>query len=624
MAGDRFSVVDYVVFSVMLLISAFIGVWHACRGGKQNTTEEYLLANRKMKFLPVSISILLSFLSAITLLGIPAEIYVYGAQFFMTTIAYILICIVVSTVFIPMFRRIKLTSVHEYLERRFSLGIRILTSCLFILTVTLYLFVVLFAPSLALEAAAGVPLTLSILATGAVCTFYTALGGLKAVVWTDVFQAIVMVAGLIAVAISGTMQIGGVKKVWEINDNYGRLNFFDFNPDPRIRNTFWSLTIGLAMTLLPLWGLAQYFVQRYLAIKTLKDTKRAIWLNVPFLFIVIAITVFDGMVIFAMYAGCDILTTRKIARGDQVLPYFVIDKLGHLTGLPGLFTASLFGAALSTISSAINALAMIILEDIVKKKIKLTDSEATKVSKFIAVLFGVITMGGAFGVKYAGATVLQLAYSISGLTGGILLALFLLGFFVPRANSKGMYVAAVASLTVVFWLIAGSIMYPPNRYPGIRSVRECPFYQDALAANSSIINGTSVHNNNETTSIFAKYGDGIIRSSFKPYTSVPLADFYSLSYLWVSTVGFIVAVVFGLIGSFVLESKEDRQRYLDPKLLFPLKAWLQGFLPGHQFSWEEEDSKCSYDLEDALKDENPSEKVSTPTSSLLLQSQTEF
>lgn len=113
MAGDRFSVVDYVVFAVMLLISAFIGVWHACRGGKQNTTEEYLLANRKMKFLPVSISILLSFLSAITLLGIPAEIYVYGAQFFMTTIAYLLICIVVSTVFIPMFRRIKLTSVHE-------------------------------------------------------------------------------------------------------------------------------------------------------------------------------------------------------------------------------------------------------------------------------------------------------------------------------------------------------------------------------------------------------------------------------------------------------------------------------------------------------------------------------
>ncbi|KAK2569132.1 Sodium-coupled monocarboxylate transporter 1 [Acropora cervicornis] len=545
MAGDRFSVVDYVVFSVMLLISAFIGVWHACRGGKQNTTEEYLLANRKMKFLPVSISILLSFLSAITLLGIPAEIYVYGAQFFITTIAYLLICIVVSTVFIPMFRRIKLTSVHEYLERRFSLGIRILTSCLFILTA----------------------------------------GGLKAVVWTDVFQAIVMVAGLIAVAISGTMQIGGVKKVWEINDNYGRLNFFDFNPDPRIRNTFWSLTIGLAMTLLPLWGLAQYFVQRYLAIKTLKDAKRAIWVNVPFLFIVIAITVFDGMVIFAMYAGCDLLTTRKIARGDQVLPYFVIDKLGHLTGLPG------------TISSAINALAMIILEDIVKKKIKLTDSEATKVSKFIAVLFGVITMGGAFGVKYAGAMVLQLAYSISGLTGGILLALFLL---------------------------AGSIMYPPNRYPGIRSVRECPFYQDALAANSSIINGTSVHNNNETTSVFAKYGDGIIRSSFKPYTSVPLADFYSLSYLWVSTVGFIVAVVFGLIGSFVLESKEDRQRYLDPKLLFPLKAWLQGFLPGHQFSWEEEDSKCSYYLEDAWKDENPSEKASTPTSSMLLQSQTEF
>lgn len=97
----------------------------------------------------------------------------------------------------------------------------------FILEYTLYLFVVLYAPSLALEAVAGIPLTASILTTGVVCTFYTSLGGLKAVVWTDVFQSAVMVGGLITVAVIGSIEVGGLSKVWEINEKFNRTTFFD-------------------------------------------------------------------------------------------------------------------------------------------------------------------------------------------------------------------------------------------------------------------------------------------------------------------------------------------------------------------------------------------------------------
>ena len=113
MADDRFSVGDYVVFSIVLLISALIGIWHACKGGKQKTTAEYLLANRRLSFWPVSISILVSFLSAITLLGLPGEIYSYGTQFYLTIIGYVFVCSAVSTVFVPMFRRINITCVNE-------------------------------------------------------------------------------------------------------------------------------------------------------------------------------------------------------------------------------------------------------------------------------------------------------------------------------------------------------------------------------------------------------------------------------------------------------------------------------------------------------------------------------
>lgn len=113
MEEDSFGVVDYVVFSIMLLISALIGVWQACVGGKQNTTAEYLLADRRMNFLPVSISVLVSYLSAISLLGLPAEIFFYGTQFYLTIIGMVLTCCVANAVFLPMFRRIRITCINE-------------------------------------------------------------------------------------------------------------------------------------------------------------------------------------------------------------------------------------------------------------------------------------------------------------------------------------------------------------------------------------------------------------------------------------------------------------------------------------------------------------------------------
>ena len=111
---DKFSVVDYVVFSIMLLISALIGVWYGCGpGGKQKTTAEYLLANRKMRHFPVAISLLVSYLSAITLLGVPSEIYTYGAQYYVLIVSYFIICGVVAIVFVPMFRRVNITCANE-------------------------------------------------------------------------------------------------------------------------------------------------------------------------------------------------------------------------------------------------------------------------------------------------------------------------------------------------------------------------------------------------------------------------------------------------------------------------------------------------------------------------------
>jgi len=595
MADERFSIIDYVVFSVMLLISALIGIWYGCGpGGKQKTTAEYLLGDRQMKNWPVAISLLVSYLSAITLLGVPSEIYTYGAQYYVLIISYFIICFTVAVIFVPMFRRVNITCANEYLERRFSVGVRMVGCVFFILEYTLYLFVVLYAPSLALEAVAGIPLTASILTTGVVCTFYTSLGGLKAVVWTDVFQSAVMVGGLITVAVIGSVEVGGLSKVWEINERFNRTTFFDFNPDPKVRNTFWTLTIGGAFTAMPVWTVSQTAVQRFLAIRSLKDAKWAVWMNVPGLIFIVTLCCLDGLVIFAVYSGCDLIKSGKITSNDQTLPYFVINKLHNLKGLPGMFTACLYAGALSTGSSALNAMSLVVLEDIIKKRMKdLTDSDAAKICKIIALAFGVIVIAGAFVVKYVGTMVLQLAYSIFGICGGPLLGIFLLGMFVRRANAKGAYAGVFTGAALTSWVFLGSVFYPPNKYPGTTSVRDCQFYKDAVYYTTNASAGVNVtaKQYNYSMEILDEYGDGYVYNLHEPHGVAIADDFYHISYLWFSAISVLTSFVVGILVSFAFETKEDRAREIDPRLLFPLKEWLYGFLPDHKFSWEIDESQ---------------------------------
>ncbi|XP_068761400.1 sodium-coupled monocarboxylate transporter 1-like [Montipora capricornis] len=607
MANDRFGVVDYVVFLLMMLISTLIGIWYGCGpGGRQKTTAEYLLGDRKMSHWPVAISLLVTFLSAVSLIGIPSEVYTYGIQYCVSILfGPILSLLPVSIIFVPMYRRVNITCANEYLERRFSVGVRMVGCALFMLHNTLYLSVAIFAPSLALEAVAGIPLPVSILTTGIVCTFYTSLGGLKAVVWTDVFQSVVMMGGLIAILVIGSVEVGGLDKVWQINKAYNRTTLFDFNPDPKVRNTFWTLTIGGALTIMPTWSVSQTYVQRFLAMKSLKDAKRAVWINVPALMIYGLVCSLAGLVIFAVYSGCDPRADKKIASNDQALPYFVINKLHHLHGVPGLFTGSLYAGALSTASSALNAMSLVVLEDIIKKtKRNLTDSEAARLCKMIAVVFGVIVIGGAFVVRYLGAMVLQLSLSIAGIVSGPLLGIFLLGMFVRRANVKGAYAGVFCGIAMAFWVFVGSGLYPPNKYPGTRSVRDCQFYKNALfyqsiAANVSAMNVSFVTQKqvNDSMKILEKYGDGYIHNSYKSH-GVEIADtLYHISYLWLSGLGIVTSFVVGLVISYLLETKADRQKEIDPKLLFPAKEWLYGFLPGHSFTWDIDDDLTKVDGE---------------------------
>jgi len=172
MTNSAFTWIDYLVFIIMLLISASIGVYYRLTGGRQQTTKEYLLADRNMSVLPVGFSLMASFMSAVTLLGVSSENYIFGTQFVVINISYIIGTPVAAFFYLPVFFNLQCTSAYQYLELRFSRCVRLVASATFMLQMILYMAIVLYAPALALSAVTGLAKWTSILSVGIVCTFY--------------------------------------------------------------------------------------------------------------------------------------------------------------------------------------------------------------------------------------------------------------------------------------------------------------------------------------------------------------------------------------------------------------------------------------------------------------------
>ncbi|KAF1431726.1 UNVERIFIED_CONTAM: Sodium/iodide cotransporter, partial [Eudyptes robustus] len=219
-----FSLWDYGVFGLMLLISTGIGLFHGLAKGGQKTSEDFFTGGRRMSALPVGLSLSASFMSAIQVLGVPAEAYRYGAKFLWMCLGQLLNTLLTAQLFLPVFYRLGLTSTYEPSPARCP-------RCRWDGALTpffpqmLYTGIVIYAPALILNQVTGLDIWASLLSTGVICTFYTTIGGMKAVVWTDVFQVFVMLSGFIAIIIRGVLLVGGPARVLGIAANGSRVNF---------------------------------------------------------------------------------------------------------------------------------------------------------------------------------------------------------------------------------------------------------------------------------------------------------------------------------------------------------------------------------------------------------------
>ncbi|CAH2071410.1 unnamed protein product, partial [Iphiclides podalirius] len=538
MEQSVFGLWDYIIMAATMIASVAIGLYFRFSGGKQKTNEEYLLADRNMSILPVAVSLMASFMSAITLLGVSAENYYYGMQFVVINISYGIATPFASRLYLPVFFGLQKTSTYEYLELRFGPRIRMLASLTYTLQMLLYNGIVLYAPAIVLEAVTGLDRLISILVVGLACTFYSTLGGMKAVLFTDLLQSLLMFGAVFSIVVFASVQVGGLDQIFAVAREGGRLDFSNFSVDPTERHTWWSLILGGLVTYLSLYAVNHTQVQRLLTVRTLQRSQLCLWWSWPVLSVLSIVTCTSGLAIYAVYKDCDPLASHQITAIDQLMPFYVVDAMRVVPGLAGLFVAGIFSASLSTISAACNALAAVTLTDYVGRWFQVNPSYIPWLTKIAACVYGLLFLALAFLAQYLGG-VLQAALTIFGAVGGPLLGVFTLGMFTTFANELGASVALLSGMALTLWMSFGGPRPVTVKLPV--SVEGC------------------VQNVTMTP----------------PTLADPSQYFYlyRVSYMWTSTIGFLWVLVVGSLVSLAIRRPHPWQRAgksrPDPALFTP-------------------------------------------------------
>ncbi|KAM8706332.1 hypothetical protein ACLKA7_010586 [Drosophila subpalustris] len=561
-ADLRFGLTDYTVFVVMLSISAAIGAYFGFFAKAKNTTDEYLRGGKKMQALPIAISLVSSQLSGIAIMSVPAENYTFGFTFIIAVLAMIPAIPIIIYVIVPTFYDNNIVNCYEYLELRFNKRTRQLITMTFILNQFLMLPVYMFIPALAFSQVTGVNIHLINIVVSSICVFYTMMGGIKAVVWTDVVQAAVMLISVVMVGVLGTMRTGGLGTVIEYATEGGRMHF-DFGLDPRLRSTVWS-SFGSGLLL---WigkiSLDQSCVQRIVSLPSYTHAKKSLLVAGVGFLIIMFFNAFAGIIMFARYYGCDPMLAGLVSKPDKLMPFFIQDIMGSLPGMPGLFVSCVFSASLSSLSASLNSLAGVVYFDYIKPHIRHTEARANGVMKLVIVGMGGYCILGGFLVQNF-KSIFQTMWTITGINLGAVVGVFLLGMFVPRVNGKVAMTSILFSVVVMAWIIinaqlnikAGLVKYEilPN------SLDQCEargLHSILKAINSTTI---SLPTTPATTTTTPKR----ITTAFGSNRDFSV---YDISFYWYKIIGVFLIFLWAVPMSYVW--RKDKTEKQNPKLYSP-------------------------------------------------------
>ncbi len=491
--------IDIAVLAIYLLGVVAFGCWFVRRS---RTTEGFMAAGRSLPGWAVGLSIFGTYLSSNTFIGVPGKAYGTNWNSFVFSLSLPIAAIIAVRFFVPFYRRSGGISAYHHLERRFGPWARTLAMACYLLTQVARMGSIMLGVALGMNALLGWDMATIIVATGILVTLYTLLGGIEAVIWTDVAQSIVLMIG--AVVVTLLLLFGmpeGPGQIFSIAAEHGKFSLGSFGAS-LTDTTFWVVLAYGVVVNLNNFGIDQSFVQRYHTARSDREAARSVWIGGLLYLPVSAVFFFIGTSLFAYYeTRPDMLAEvktevaqdnlkkdgitpdspeyeAKLAQasaklkatdlGDKVLPHFVVDRMPP--GMAGLLLAAIFAAAMSSIDTSLNSSATIILSDVYKRYFRQNagERESMRVLRLATIAWGALGTGVALmliGVE----SILDAWWILSGLFVGGMLGLFLLGLISRRAKEPAAVIGVLVGLLVIVWMTASMFSPWPERLEPVRS-----------------------------------------------------------------------------------------------------------------------------------------------------------
>ncbi len=436
--------IDYLMIVGYFVIISGIGIYFS---RKQDTSAEFSLGNRRVKWWAAGISMFATGASAISFIAIPALAFSTNLVWLFPLVAMIPGYFVTAYLIYPMLRRLEIASTYEYLERRFNRALRVIASLqAIIFQAFARSAVVLLLPSLAISSVTGISVYASVLIMGVITTIYTAIGGFEAVIWTEVLQAVLMLAAPIAiiwVCVAGLP--GGAAEFWQTGLAYSKFDFAVLTWDVTVP-AVWVLVLGTFLTMTVASAGDQPVIQRVFSAPLPEVRKVNATFTICGLIIGVMTNVM-GIAIFAYFRARPEMLD-PLSQNDQIVPLFVTQAMP--VGFAGLVIAAIFAAAMSTVASSMNSVATIFTEDFyARMRPNASDKARLFTLKVVSYLVGVIGTVMALLLAAQDLKSMMVVWNqMVALVGGGIVGVYSLGMFTKRANGFGAICGAVASVLI--------------------------------------------------------------------------------------------------------------------------------------------------------------------------------
>ncbi len=423
---------SYLDIAIVIIYLAGVTAYGIIKGGRQSSARDYFISDKAIPWWAVCFAIVATETSALTFISVPGVAYAGNLNFLQIAIGYILGRIAVSYLLLPKYHEGELLTAYAYLGKRFGATTKNFASAVFMITRVFADGVRLYATAIPLalllkgwdlfpNAADWKIYSYSIIIIAVITLAYTYLGGVRAVIWTDVIQMFIYIGGgILAVYIlSSNLTVPLSETISQLSAK-GKLNFFDFSIDFAKPYTLLASVIGGGFLSMASHGTDQLIVQRLLTTGSLKSSKKALITSGVIVFFQFALFLFIGSLLYVFF-------NAQTMKADEVFPTFIIKYMP--TGVSGFIIAGLLAAAMSTLSGSISALSSTLVEDIYKPYFgkEKTPQQLLKVSKLIALIWCGILILSAFLFMNSSQSVVVLGLSIASFTYGGLLGTFLLG-----------------------------------------------------------------------------------------------------------------------------------------------------------------------------------------------------